>query len=112
MRHLRLDYEAIQPWPTKRDHFVRVDGRVAEDRIGTHGDPIIPDDEPVFILRAKDLAGPETVRLWAQEASDCGADRGLCARVAEWADEMEAWAMANGGQKIPDVPPGLLRPWS
>lgn len=87
MRHLRSDYDPIQD---------------PSGKIGA--------DEPVFLLRAKDLIAPEIVQEWALSAEDAGADPAMCKRVQEWADEMRAWQRehANGG-KVPDVPEGALR---
>lgn len=114
MRHLRKDYDAIQPFPTKRPHWVKVDGQTVEvydDHLGQHMDPVIPDDEPVFLLRAKDSSAPHLVRLWAIiNEEENGADPALCARVAEWAGEMQAYAEEHyGGGKTPDTPPEFLR---
>jgi hypothetical protein len=113
MRHAREDYEAIQPFPTKRPHHVRVDGDLVMDSelpLGVYMDPIIPDDEPVFLIRAKDIVGPETVRMWAQFSEDAGADSELVFKVREWAQEMENYAAAhyNGG-KVADTPEGILK---
>lgn len=115
MRHLRADYDAIQPWPTKRPHIVRdplagpveikatsIDERALE--------PIIPDDEPVFLLRAKDKVAPWAVHAWANNASALGADQDLVDRVHAFAEEMSEYARQHHrGGKVPDVPPGLLR---
>lgn len=121
MRHCRMDYEAIQPWPTKRPHIAKVNGKLEE--IGSTAlpgvdfaddadvQPIIPDDEPVFIVRAQDPVAAETVRDWASRALHAGADVALCERVRRWADEMERWATERGVTKAaPDVPEGALRP--
>lgn len=116
MRHAREDYEAIQPFPTKRPHHVRIDGNLVMniqgdiEHLGKHMDPIIPDDEPVFIIRAKDIVGPETVRMWAQFSEDAGADSELVFKVREWAQEMENYAAIhyNGG-KVADTPEGILK---
>lgn len=113
MRHLRKDYEAIQPWPTKRPHHgkeVKFGGivlnAITEDGI----DPAIPDDEPVFILRAKDVSAAPAVRYWAlhhlwQNPSDVS----FVDRVIRWADEMEAYGRVHGA-KVADTPPSLLLP--
>lgn len=125
MRHCRSDYEAIQPWPIKRPHHVKIDGGlttigdvplndpafVAAVERGTIT-PIIPDDEPVFILRAKDRTAPAIVRAWATaQLDDPDGDHLTAYRVREFADEMEAYAAAhyNGG-KLADTPAHLLVP--
>lgn len=81
MRHARVDYNRIQ-------------------------DPLnlIGEDEPVFLLRAKDVSAPFVVRFWA--AAQAGIPEGnsnttILAR--EWADEMEEWQKKNGC-KIADIP--------
>lgn len=132
MRHCREDYNAIQPWPTKRPHFFK-------DAVGkTHnadGDPtfneefpdacnpIIPDDEPVFILRAQDRFASTLVREWAamlervarKELLDDEAPMGqggtpeydaafaLVEQVRRFAIEMDAYADEHG-RKTPDTP--------
>lgn len=95
MRHLREDYDAIQPWPTKRSHYAKDPqtrvtlewGWAADGSV----DPIIPDDEPVFLLRAKDKLAPVVVRQWAAMARRNG-DTALAYRVEAWATEMEQYA--------------------
>lgn len=74
MRHLRKDYDTIQPQP-------------GETSIGV--------DEPVFVLRAKDPSAPVAVREWARHVHNSGGDPTLVARVVAWADEMEAWRKQN-----------------
>lgn len=99
MRHARLDYEAIQPWPTKRPHHMRF--------VAGQGEPVIPDDEPVFVLRAKDRSAPDLVRLWAEVNAH---DSHVAGKVKAWADEMERYANEHyAGGKAPDTPHELLR---
>jgi hypothetical protein len=88
MKHLRSDWDSIQPAP---------------------GETTIEDDEPVFLLRARDVVGADTVHDWAGRAYAAGADPAHCTRVHEWADEMEAWRQEHGGGHVPDVPEGRLR---
>lgn len=85
MRHLRSDYDPIQ-------------------------DPrgLIPEDEPVFLLRGCDAATPDAVRAWANTAQDLGSDREMVASVRRWADQIEAWQSSHGAQP-PDVPAGAIR---
>lgn len=94
MKHLRSDYDGIQPWPVKRPH-------VEKD---------IPDDEPVFLIRAKDPTAPQVVTFWADLAAAYGADPELCERVRQWATAMSAYRMEHYPLKeFPDVPDGALR---
>lgn len=71
MRHARPDYNRIQ------------------DPAG-----LIPQDEPVFLLRAQDRFAPDTVLYWSSEAEQAGADalivemaRGQAAEMARWQNE-------------------------
>lgn len=113
MRHARSDYEAIQPWPTKRPHTVKQDGQVVFDATVYRGDPpydpIIPDDEPVFILRAKDVTAPEVVRYWCDVQDREGGDETVTWRIRRFAEEMEAYGQEHGA-KMPDTPHELLAP--
>ncbi len=110
MRHCRTDYEAIQPWPTARRRFAKVAGVVEEAPLAfPEVQPIIPDDEPVFVLRSADVSGPDVVRYWADRNEADGGDPATVERVRRWADEMEAYGVANG-TKVPDTPLELLRP--
>jgi hypothetical protein len=77
MKHSRPDYDRIQ------------------DPAG-----LIPEDEPVFFLRAQDLVAPATVRVWADLAAARGADPEMVANARTQADAMEAWAK----KKVPDLP--------
>lgn len=62
------------------------------------------DDEPVFTLRAMDVAASGTVRFWADSVEALGGDSEHIACVRRWADEMDAWREAHGGGKVPDNP--------
>lgn len=126
MRHLRRDYDAIQPWPVKRPHHgvVTEEGTDGEpvrvkyldltedslEQLGNSVEPVIPDDEPVFLLRAKDITAPDVVRMWATLVRQRGGDPALVDRVTAYADEMQAYAEEhyNGG-KTPDTEHFLLR---
>ena len=69
MKHARPDYDRIQ------------------DPAG-----IIPDDEPVFVLRAQDRTAASVVRLWAeaQKTLDDRDDQAIALAEAH-ADLMDAW---------------------
>lgn len=83
MRHARADYNRFQ-------------------------DPegLIPEDEPVFLIRGKDKAGPEAVRAWATLAALAGADPEIVERARRWAVTMEEWQDQHGSQ-VPDLPEGV-----
>lgn len=73
MKHSRKDYNSIQ-------------------------DPcnLIGEDEPVFLLRAKDITAPAIVRQWASaQRSNPKADMPTIMSAEQWADEMEEWQKNN-----------------
>jgi hypothetical protein len=59
------------------------------------------DDEPLFILRAKDMVAPGVVRVWAHYARGAGAPEEKVQEALAAADRMEQWQKANG-RKVPD----------
>lgn len=80
MKHARQDYAPIQ-------------------------DPrgLIPEDEPVFLIRAQDVTAPFVVEEWARRAEMHGADRGMVKSALNQALKMREWQREHG-VKIPDVP--------
>ena len=62
----------------------------------------IGEDEPVFLLRAKDEFAPIVIKLWADLVAASG-DTDLANKVTMFAGEMEKWQMENGC-KTPDTP--------
>ena len=80
MKHARSDYQRIQ-------------------------DPanLIPADEPVFLLRAKDEVAPLTVERWAALAEQAGADHAIVKAARDQAASMRRWQREHGCQ-IPDMP--------
>lgn len=113
MRHLRSDFDAIQPWPTKRPHIARgPDGPYVVESVAGEvmAEPLIPDDEPVFLLRAKDPAAPMAVEIWATLVAKQGGDPELVDRVRRWAAEMNMYRLEHYPEKtVADVPEGMLR---
>lgn len=79
MRHARPDYNRIQD-PTGK----------------------IPADEPVFLIRGQDLAGPTAVRAWAAEAERNGAALDIVSAAFTQARNMETW-QRNRSRKVPDL---------
>lgn len=77
MRHARADYNRFQDPENK-----------------------IPDDEPVFLLRAQDRCAAKVVRFWAQFNKDSGGDHALSEQVMEWAIEFDKWPV----KKHADLP--------
>lgn len=61
------------------------------------------DDEPVFVLRGRDIAMPEAIRYWASivRARNGGNETQKTIEAAKFADEVVAWQRQNGC-KIPD----------
>ena len=80
MKHARKDYDRIQD-----------------------PDELIPDDEPVFLLRGQDVLAPELLRHWAVQLLLNGGS-GVMAEMVIWhAREMEDWQKEHK-QKLPDLP--------
>lgn len=77
MKHARSDYDRIQ------------------DPAG-----IIPDDEPVFLLRGQDAMAAKHVRDWAEHVELRGGSPEIVRMAREHADKMEAWPK----KKLPDLP--------
>lgn len=80
MKHAREDYNRIQ------------------DPAG-----LIPENEPVFLIRGQDLAAPQTLREWARVAEAYGADKEICKAALRQADEMVEYQRSQQF-KIPDMP--------
>lgn len=80
MRHARDDYNRIQ------------------DPAG-----LIPDDEPVFLIRAKDMLGPDIVEEWANQAEFIGVDPVMVQAAREHAKAMRLYQVQHG-HKVPDMP--------
>jgi len=80
MKHAREDYAPIQ-------------------------DPrgLIPEDEPVFLIRGQDAVGPKTVMHWAEQAELHGAAPNIVAAAVQQAVQMRVWQEKNR-IKIPDMP--------
>ena len=89
MRHARKDYQE------------RVQDRLPVEAGG------IPWDEPVFLLRAKDVTAPRVVRTWAKLAAEAGADPAMVKAAYDHADLMSQW-QSEHGYKVPDTPEGML----
>lgn len=62
------------------------------------------DDEPMFVLLARDPSAPDNVRAWADEREAAinagrkpGTDRSKVEEARACADKMEAWREENDG---------------
>ncbi len=60
----------------------------------------IPNDEPVFLIRAQDEVGPATVLHWASLNDFAGGDPKLSQMAREHAAKMENWPK----KKLADLP--------
>jgi len=77
MKHARDDYNRIQ------------------DLAG-----LIPEDEPVFLLRAQDKHAARVLRFYADLVEYDDGDRGISTLTRDQADRMDAWPK----HKTPDLP--------
>ena len=64
---------------------------------------LIGDDEPVFLLRAKDKCAPQAVRDWANAANAAGASPNIVQAAFSQARAMDEWQEKHGNQ-VPDIP--------
>jgi len=80
MKHARKDYDRFQ------------------DPAG-----LIPEDEPVLLLRGQDMCAPATLAFWAKEVRRVGGSEKIASMVEDWAVEMLKWQEKHGN-KIPDLP--------
>jgi hypothetical protein len=80
MIHARKDYDRIQ------------------DPAG-----LIPENEPVFLIRAKDEVSALTVEKWADYAEQAGADDRMVKAARDHAKLMRIWQRKHGWQ-VPDMP--------
>lgn len=78
MKHARESYNRIQD---------------PEKKIG--------EDEPVFLLRAKDALAPDTVEHWALLLYRRGGDRDLARKAMDQATAMREYQKQHGA-KLPD----------
>jgi hypothetical protein len=85
----------------REDYNERVQDNLPEDQGG------IGKDEPVFLLRAKDICAPNVIRAWAGFLLGVGGDYNVIRNALDHADKMEIW-QAKNGYKIPDAPCGSL----
>ena len=85
MRHARSDYDPIQ-------------------------DPrgLIPEDEPVFLIRGQDVTAPTILEAWAHGLEQLvGETTPITLAVRAHAERMRVWQQDHGS-KLPDAPEGTL----
>lgn len=115
MKHARSDYDAIQPWPQKRPHICRVDGEVGTlpegvtpENLGLPVEPVIPEDEPVALIRGQDPIGWRTVLAYCDIAESEGVQPDLIEALRQHATAMREWC-ERVGHGLPDAPSEVLR---
>lgn len=65
--------------------------------------PGIGADEPVFVIRAKDVASAGAIEAYGEVAFACGASESFAVSVGNRADEFRAWQAENQDSvKVPD----------
>lgn len=64
---------------------------------------LIPEDEPVFLIRAQDKLAPDIVEVWATGAEEEGAAPNIVEAARGHAEAMREWQEEHGS-KIPDMP--------
>lgn len=96
MIHARTDYDRIQ------------DPAVSDPSLLSPGSTPIGEDEPVFLIRARDWLAPDVVGYWADSMRANGGSEEVASHVLHWADRMAEWQQANG-RKMPDTPPECLK---
>lgn len=62
----------------------------------------IPDDEPVFVIRASDVTAVEHVLEWARRVRSLGASADTVGGAIAQADEIAAWQQKHGC-KVPGL---------
>lgn len=65
----------------------------------------IPEDEPVFLLRAQDEVAPIAVDAWACALRARGGDETVIREAFAQAGKMRDWQQKHGS-KLPDSPTG------
>lgn len=63
---------------------------------------LIPEDEPVFLVRAQDAVGPSVVEDWANRAESRGVDPEMVSKARKQANRMRQY-QAMHGSKIADM---------
>lgn len=70
-------------------------GRPDYNRRIQDSEGLIPNEEPVFLIRAKDKAGPGAARAYAEICKALGAPEHVIRRSLDQADAMEAYQSAH-----------------
>jgi len=64
---------------------------------------LIPDDEPVFLLRGKDICAPAAIEAWCAEAKKAGVSDVMILHAMEHANRMRIYQELHFKQ-VPDMP--------
>lgn len=64
---------------------------------------LIPDDEPVILIRGQDICAIQTLDTWVWVARAWGVGEDVIAGVLEHRERIKAW-QAAGNVKVPDLP--------
>lgn len=65
---------------------------------------LIPEDEPVFLIRAQSPGAGDTLRFFAATVEDVKCDPVIVAAIREQADRMDKWKTV----KVPDAPQKVI----
>jgi hypothetical protein len=68
---------------------------------------LIPEDEPVFLLRGQDALAPSLLLDWASRMRSLGGDPAMADLVRQQANRMIHWQNSHG-VKVPDLPKGFF----
>ncbi len=68
---------------------------------------LIPEDEPVFLIRGQDVTAPLVLEFWASVAQAKGAKPNIIAVVREHAEDMRRWQ--DNHCKVPDMPEEIIQ---
>jgi hypothetical protein len=64
---------------------------------------VVPEDEPVFLLRGQDIAAPDVIRYWAKLVEQRHGAPEIVKLAREQADKMYDW-QRDHKMKLPDLP--------
>ena len=87
----------------RKDHNRIQDPAVDDPKLISSGSSPIGKDEPVFLIRAKDVSAPAAVEEWAKINLKNGGDQAASAMAFTHAAKMRDWQRKNGC-KPADVP--------
>ena len=67
---------------------------------------LIPEDEPVFLIRGQDIAAPVAIHAWANAAEALGASPEIVRLARRHATMIISYQKRTGEHKVPDLPEG------